>query len=110
MHSDPFDPISRRRLLVYVCLAAAIIIAGCGVHIYLGGPLWRVALLGGMAVAMFCVIVGGTIWLTGGQRSSAPIGPRAVRPSKRFLKAFPYMIAAIVLLQLVRLLGLLGSK
>lgn len=110
MSADPFAPLSRTKLLVYSGMATAILITGGATMLYLDVPPWRVLLTVVAFGAFFGVVAAVMNWATGGRKCDVPVGPAGIRPPVRLMRALPYMVAVIVLFQLLQLLGLLTSK
>jgi hypothetical protein len=110
MNRDSFAPISKKKLVVYGCIAAIILLFGCGWLLYLDTPFWRVLLLAVLMIALLGGTVACAVWISGGRRSDVPVGPAGVGLPIRLKKAVPYMIAAIVIIQFVKLIDVLTSK
>ncbi|WP_414665190.1 hypothetical protein [Horticoccus sp. 23ND18S-11] len=110
MNRDAFAPISKKKLVVYGCIAAIILLSGSAWLLYLETPFWRVLLLAGLMIALLGGTVAGAIWISGGRRSEVPLGPAGARLPVRLLKALPFMFAAFIIIQIVRLIDVLTSK
>jgi hypothetical protein len=110
MARDPFAPISKKKLGVYGAIAACVLLFGAIIFLRIGIEPWRVALIFCAMAAFTICVIGGVIWLTGGRRSEAAVGPAAVRPPTRLMKALPYMFAVIFIFQLLTLLQMLVSR
>ena len=104
MSSDPFAQIPKKRVIVYGSVAAAVLFSGCAWLLYLGIPPWRVLLVAANAVADIVVSVALLIAFSGGERRDRLTRVDGERPPLRYVKALPYLIAAILILQLLQVL------
>jgi hypothetical protein len=110
MQNDLYAPLARGRLITYAAVAVIVLALGAVALVVVGISVPRVLL----ATATFGLImlgaIGGTIWITGGERSPDGVGPANIRLPMRLRKALPYIFAAIICSYLFQLFELIWAK
>jgi len=110
MSRDPFAPPSKKKLLVYSWIGAAVLIAGSVLFIAIGMPPLRAVLFFLGMGAFFAGAIWGYLWLCGGRRSEVAMGPAGVKPPVRLMKALPYMIGLVAIFYLLKIVESYTSR
>lgn len=110
MNNDPFAPLSKKRWTTYAAILSAVVGGGIALMISLGDSPPRVVAFFLVATIVLSGFVGAGVWLSSGERSDTPVGPAAIKPPVRLKKAMPYIFAVIVLIQMLKLIEVLGTK
>lgn len=110
MNHDPFAPLSKKRWTIYATILAAVATGGITLMISLGDSPPRVVAFFLVATIVLSGFVGAGVWLSSGERSDTSVGPAAIKPPVRLKKAMPCIFAAVVLIQVLKLIEVLGTK
>ena len=110
MQNDLYAPVRRGRLVAYAAVAVVVLGLGALALILVGISITRVLLGTVMLSIIMFGAVAGTIWITGGERSTDGVGPANLRLPVRLRKVLPYIFAAIVFSYLYQLFELVWAK